>query len=118
MTEAEWLACEEPERMLRQVGKWSRLRGLLTLAGSASAPDPPYFPDERLAGAVSAASLVVTAGTLSEVIAASRGPECDSARVCGLVRDVFGNPCRSSRLDGAWLAWDGGTVLQLAAAVY
>jgi hypothetical protein len=191
MTEAEWLASEDPGLMLRHVRKWSRLRGLLARAGSASARsrqrklrlfacaccredwdslgdrgqqavevserfadglatreelvaarraataaaysmtswrawapvfvalDPAGFPDdERLAGAASAASNVVTAGTLSEVIAALQGTECDPARICGLMRDVFGNPYRPSGRNGAWLAWNGGTIPKLAAAIY
>jgi hypothetical protein len=36
-----------------------------------------------------------------------------------LIRDIFGNPFRPAPvLDPAWLAWNGGTVRQLAAAAY
>jgi hypothetical protein len=35
-----------------------------------------------------------------------------------LLRDILGNPFRPSALDPAWLAWNGGTVAKLAAAIY
>jgi hypothetical protein len=191
MTEAEWLASENPDLMLRHVGKWSRFRGLLARAGSASARsrqrklrlfacaccreawdslgdlgqqavevsgrfadalatreeliaassaamaaayylpswrawtpvfvalDPTGFPeDDQLFGAASAASNVATAGTLSAVIAAFQGTNCEPARICDLMRDVVGNPYRPSGRNGAWLAWNGGTIPKLAAAIY
>jgi hypothetical protein len=38
---------------------------------------------------------------------------------CDLLRDVFGNPFRPApAVDPAWLTWRGGTVPQLARAVY
>jgi hypothetical protein len=37
---------------------------------------------------------------------------------CHLAREVFGNPFRLAALDPAWLAWEGGTVVKLAQAVY
>ena len=35
-----------------------------------------------------------------------------------LLRDVFGNPFRPVAVEPAWLAWGGGTVRQLAQAIY
>jgi hypothetical protein len=35
-----------------------------------------------------------------------------------IVRDIFGNPFRSVRLDPAWLAWHSGTIRQLANTIY
>jgi hypothetical protein len=35
-----------------------------------------------------------------------------------LLRDIFGNPFRPVGIDPAWLAWQGGTVVRLAEAVY
>jgi hypothetical protein len=39
-------------------------------------------------------------------------------RACVLLRDLFGNPFRPVRLDPAWLAWEGGTVVKLAPLIY
>jgi hypothetical protein len=39
-------------------------------------------------------------------------------RLIGLFRDIFGNPFRPVAIDPAWLRWNGGTVVQLAAAIY
>ncbi len=36
----------------------------------------------------------------------------------GLVRCLFGNPFRPAAVDGAWAAWNGGTVARLARAIY
>jgi hypothetical protein len=35
-----------------------------------------------------------------------------------LLRDVFGNPFRQPNVDSAWLAWNGGMVINLARAIY
>jgi hypothetical protein len=41
-----------------------------------------------------------------------------SPKECGFLRDIFGNPFRKAAVEPAWLAWSGGTVVRLAAAVY
>jgi hypothetical protein len=40
------------------------------------------------------------------------------ATQAALMRCIFGNPFRPVTLDSAWLAWNGGTVRQLAEAIY
>jgi hypothetical protein len=35
-----------------------------------------------------------------------------------LVREIFGNPGRSTKLDHAWLAWNNGTIGRLARVIY
>lgn len=37
---------------------------------------------------------------------------------CNILRDIFGNPFRPVTLDAAWLAWNNGTVVKLAQAIY
>jgi hypothetical protein len=37
---------------------------------------------------------------------------------CALLRDLFGNPFRPLRLNGAWLRWNDGAVRKLARALY
>jgi hypothetical protein len=44
--------------------------------------------------------------------------QAERARQCGLLRDLFGNPFRSIRLEPGWLRHDGGAVLQAARAIY
>jgi hypothetical protein len=39
-------------------------------------------------------------------------------RLCGLIRELFGNPFRPPEVHPAWLAWQDGTVPRLARAVY
>jgi hypothetical protein len=36
----------------------------------------------------------------------------------GLIRELFGNPFRPVTIEPAWLAWNDGTVRQLARAIY
>jgi hypothetical protein len=38
--------------------------------------------------------------------------------LCDLVRDLFGNPFRPTRLDPSWLAFEAGTVGKLARGIY
>jgi hypothetical protein len=35
-----------------------------------------------------------------------------------LLHDLFGNPFRPAAVDPAWLAWEGGTIVTLARAIY
>jgi hypothetical protein len=69
-------------------------------------------------------SLALDARAAGEVarVASWATPDCSRAderlAQCRLVRDVFGNPFRLAALDPAWLAWEGGTVVKLAQAVY
>jgi hypothetical protein len=38
--------------------------------------------------------------------------------LAALVRDVMGNPFRPTVVDERWLAWNGGTIVRVAEAVY
>jgi hypothetical protein len=51
-------------------------------------------------------------------LSASRGSMTIKANQAGLVREIFGNPFRPIRIAPTWLAWEGGTVAQLAQAIY
>jgi hypothetical protein len=52
-------------------------------------------------------------------VAASGGDVDAEARAqCALLRDVFGGPPGGVRVEPAWLAWEGGTVVQVARAIY
>jgi hypothetical protein len=44
--------------------------------------------------------------------------EAERVAQVSLLRDIFGNPFRSPRLDSTWLAWNGGTIRSLAQAIY
>jgi hypothetical protein len=49
----------------------------------------------------------------------SLGGKVGEAALCDLIREVFGYPFRPApAVDPAWLAWQGGTVAQLAQAAY
>jgi hypothetical protein len=42
----------------------------------------------------------------------------EKAALAALTRDIFGNPFRPVTVDPSWLAWNGGTVIKLAQAIY
>jgi hypothetical protein len=80
-------------------------------------PSCPQWAVEADAFEAARGSALTAFATLEEY----EGPE-DAERLfqvqCALLRDLFGNPFRPVVLDPAWLAWDGGAVVQLARSVY
>ena len=40
------------------------------------------------------------------------------ARQTDLIRDIFGNPFRSTPVNPSWLKWNGGVVRKMAEAIY
>jgi hypothetical protein len=128
MTEAEWLACNEPQRMLKRLGVkppdrklllWQvaccrRAWGLLPAAARAYVEVCERLADGRAGEADVAAG--PGAGGCGEAEAFLGEDFAAQAR---LVRCVFGNPFRPApRLDPAWLAWDDGAARKLAEAAY
>jgi hypothetical protein len=148
MTEAEWLAADDPKPMLKFLrdsgraserklrlfaiacclGNWSpvyadRCRSLVGLA--------ERYADGQARGAeLTEARRIAYPGELLGVIE----PDARRAATAVLwswvvgpgerpkqaahVRDVFGNPFRPVAADPAWLAWNHGTVRRLAEAAY
>jgi hypothetical protein len=52
----------------------------------------------------------------ASILAAGR--QAEHVAQCGLLREVFGNPVRPARIEAVWLAWQGGTVVNLAQGIY
>jgi hypothetical protein len=59
-----------------------------------------------------------TAADTTDTPAAAAERAARMAADADLVREVFGNPFRTVNVDPAWLAWGGGTVVQLARVIY
>jgi hypothetical protein len=139
MTEAEWQASDDTQAMLEHLeGKasdrklrlfavacWGRLYGPDGAEGWRRESLRVYermadqgVTDEELAaiGAnrVDIQPAAEDAADAARAAAQSLGPvpQADS------VREVFGNPFRPVAVNPAWLAWNGGTVPKLAAAIY
>jgi hypothetical protein len=156
MTEAEWLNCTDPQKMLELLHGRASERKLRLLAvavyrnlsgnarvantaerladGTASARQLREEVDEELWHASTwyrhmGAEEVETVRALLRGIVAPRAAEAAELMVeaagvdgagasCGLLRDVFGNPFRPATVDPSWLAWNDGTVIKMAQAIY
>jgi hypothetical protein len=170
MNELDWLACDDPNRLLRHLGKkysrrklrlfscaccrliWDTLGGAggdavavaerfadgeateleLDEAGEAASSDgrrgdsgsvnpavgPTWhdaFRGAQNTSAWAAGWAIGHCATMEEwdaLFAAER------ARHCRLLRDIVGNPFRSVGVDPGVLAWEGGTVVRMARAIY
>jgi hypothetical protein len=79
-------------------------------ADACAAAGPQPLPAPREPGVLFVSE---TRPTWLAAAAAERGTQA------ALLRDIAGNPFRSApAVDPAWLAWNGGTVAKLAAAIY
>jgi hypothetical protein len=129
MTEAEWLAEIDPQKLLRQLElpfgsgirpTWvphmvSERKVQLFLVGcSREALNRKEQAADLLTGLVTG-STGHSVGFLTASYNASVGKE----RLCALLRDIFGLlPYRPVALDRTWLTWRDGTISKLAQAIY
>jgi hypothetical protein len=77
--------------------------------------------DHRVHEALTLTGYILQATSMSggSLVVAADPEQLDPlSRLCGLLRDIFGNPFRPVSIDPAWLQWHGGTVVRLAAAIY
>jgi hypothetical protein len=142
MTEAEWICCQDPQKMLEFLGGHASERKLL-LFGVACCWHCADTDEEiclrRFAAAEAFAEGKLELAELRQhwaIQGAKRGqPESpqkwawDWARQgaeappalelqAQLLRDIFGNPFRPLNINEYWLGWQEGTIPRLAAAAY
>ena len=126
MTEAEWLACEDPQRMMKRLGVKPLDRKLLLWRGACCRRAWGLLPPAARAYVEVSERLADGLAGEAEVSAGPGAGGCgeaeaflgeDFAAQARLVRCVFGNPFRSVTVDSAWLAWEGGTARTLAQAI-
>jgi hypothetical protein len=144
MTEADWLACTDPDPMLKFIGGKASDRKLrlfttacirIRQGGVAFGEDDPVVVMEAYADGMGTAEEVDGAwqapwsDALAEAARVSRGCQRRrawpggtevkmSAAQASLMRCIFGNPFRPLSLDPAVLAWNDATVARLAQAAY
>ncbi len=70
-----------------------------------TAGETPYTTPSQTAAAFAAA-------------AAARGRRREKKAQRELLRDLFGNPFRPTRVQPAWRAWNGGTLVRMAQVIY
>jgi hypothetical protein len=156
MTEAEWLACTDPQKMLdfvKDIGTRRKLR-LFLCAHVRMAWSPIHDFRSRLAdvlelladllpGSVEALAAMIQemnefqrscierqdferAAYFREcfdLLKLARQPDTgmrlDARKFdCPTLHDLFGNPFRPVSANPAWLAWNDGTIPELAQAIY
>jgi hypothetical protein len=140
MTEAEWLACDDPQKMLEflrgkasdrklrlfAVACWRRLHGPDGAEGWRRESLRVYertadqgVTDEELAAIGANRVDIEPAAEDAADAARAAAQSLGGASQAASLRDIFGNPLRPApRIDPAWLAWNGGAVPGLARAVY
>jgi hypothetical protein len=146
MTETEWTSCEDPAALLAFLGDRATERKLRLFAVACCRPlRSPLYQErnqtllalaERLAdGQAGRAELdearriaytmghIATIrpeaeGAVTAVLSALAADRRGKAAQSGYLRELFGNPFRPVAVDPAWLAWNGGTVVQLARTIY
>jgi hypothetical protein len=141
MTEAEWLASTDPQKMLEFLRGKAGDRKLRLFAVACCLRSTDQDPEDRerytatlefAEGRLSAAQLRRAWDTDVSVPTPPEGPQAWARawvahRTCSglgrkvradLLREVFGNPFRPLAVDPTWLAWQGGTVPRLAQAAY
>ena len=131
MSEAEWMACEDPEALFHSLShSWSERKCILFLLAAdwekppTADPGSRYQEAERYAdgqielselrrrwGTSSGKSWVEDAVRWADFFAAMN-PAASKATI---IRDIFGNPFRPVALDPAWLT---PTVVALASQLY
>jgi hypothetical protein len=79
--------------------------------------DPPAGAAAEVARAAAAAQATWEVG-LFEQERRSQAERAQRGAEAALIREVFGNPFRPGQVDRAWLAWNAGTVVKLAHAIY
>jgi hypothetical protein len=66
--------------------------------------------------AIIAAAVEVTAGM--DLSRLKHWGRSHNRRLCSIIREVFGNPFQKHNCSNAWLAWNDGTVRNIAQAIY
>jgi hypothetical protein len=106
------VAHQDALRRAQAVGSWNFAEHYADTYASAAAavdPGPAFFA----AAAQDARGRVVgEPATIEAELKQERSCHCT------LLRDIFGNPFRPTRVDPAWLSWNGGTVRKLVEAIY
>lgn len=97
---------------------WARVHAIRAVAYVCGFPVPG-----TMASSVSDAIRSHTAGTRRGQVSPGRQSAAASAaevemEMATLLREIVGNPFSPVTVDPAWRAWNGGTVIQLAQAIY
>jgi hypothetical protein len=132
MTEQEWLACTDTQKMLDFLDDRASQRKFELFTCGCYRSVWHLLTDERFRHKMDVRERYFDGhATLAEFDAALRDAEAVPQHVWSdawdaipplgqvrLVHDIFGNPFRPAALDRSWLTWNDSTVAKMAQAVY
>jgi hypothetical protein len=96
--------------------------GVLTLLQAESVRGHRQGPQVTAAYAAMWACCKTLGPPLDNLIRTSRRDDAaeplSSGPLCDILRDIYGNPFRRVAVERRWLTWSGGTIPQMAQAIY
>jgi hypothetical protein len=118
-------AGREAMRHLREPGETGGEKLAALIAAQAAIAAWATTEANAVSCATCAASASASVAVWSSLTASQALPAWDEAarrtelgQQAALLRDIAGNPFRRAAVDPAWLAWNGGTVRNIAQAIY
>jgi hypothetical protein len=95
-----------------------RANAVVTAIGQRPRENDNQNPKSRLRRAAAAVCYAATGDPWGAHSYFCEIDASEAAVQCNLLRDIFGNPFRPSRIDPDWLTWRDGTAVKLAQAIY
>jgi hypothetical protein len=87
----------------RLQGAWDRVR---------------RYPSDRYGGVAARVAVAAVCPNLGAALSGVISELATDSSACRLLRDVFGNPFRQTRVISSWLSWNDWTVMNIAEGIY
>jgi hypothetical protein len=97
---------------------WTPAYACTAAASPAGGVDAAFFAADNAAHAAGEHAAFLVEESSEGLPAFTAGQAAEIAVQVSLLRDTFGNPFQPVTIDPSWRAWNGGTAVNLAAAIY